>query len=168
MRQKIVIGLIVLAVVIAAYFIITSSKRASENTQNTEQNPENSKEDSQLPGDPTTSNTLDTSKDSIAVSTQLAGKSMTVDNAILTSAGFIVIHKIDIESGKIGEIIAQSNYLTAGQKQDLEITANLVSGSSYMAELHADTDGDKKFDSAKDMKVKINNLPVMAMFSVAR
>ena len=88
--------------------------------------------------------------DTIAVSDQVAGtKTITIDNVNLSKPGFIVISELSVAKG---EVLGTSKLLTAGAKQDLEVSlgANkLKAGVEYVAEIYQDN-GDKKFNSSTD------------------
>lgn len=112
--------------------------------------------------DTTTENPTIPTSDTIAVSTQVAGDSITIDNAFLEKAGFISIHEVDAK-GNAGAVVGVTNLLGVGAKQDLEIKAPVKAGAKYIAMLRMD-DGDKKFD-VKDLAVTKNKIAVMTMFS---
>lgn len=101
------------------------------------------------PGDGTTGGEIKLpTADKIIVTTQKAGKFITIDNISLTKPGYVVIHETGA-SGAIGPVIGATKWLSAGDKEDLTVSATTVSGKKYAAMLHYD-DGDKKFDAAKD------------------
>lgn len=116
-------------------------------TQNTETKPTNPMIPTKEPATNTPSG-----KDVIVVSTQIKGsKAVTVDNATLSKPGFIVINTLG-PSNNPATILGTSKLLTAGSKQDLEISLGsnkLVAGTEYTAEIYQD-DGDKKFNPTKD------------------
>jgi hypothetical protein len=66
-------------------------------------------------------------KNSLTVSTQKAGSSIIVDEVSLQKAGFIVIHEND--NGKPGKVVAQSNLVSVGTKQDLIVRLTTKTGT---------------------------------------
>lgn len=166
MKQKVILIVVAIIVIVGGiYWVMNRNKVvAPENNINTNQN--TGEITGELPKDNPDNNPTVPTSDTIAVSTQVAGNSITVDNAFLEKAGFITIHSVD-SKGKPGAIIGTSGLLSVGAKQDLEINAPVKSGEKYMAMLHID-DGDKKFDAAKDLVVKKNGIELMTMFSVSQ
>lgn len=170
MTQKVTIGIIVAIIVIGGVIWYAKSHKASApmNTNgNTVETNENSNDEftGDVPGDtPNTSNTPSTA--TVAVSTQLPGNSVTIDNVFLEKAGFVVISEVN-SKGQAGAIVGSSGYLGTGAKQDLEITANMKPGAKYIAQLREDN-GDKKFSDSQDKIVTNNNIGVMTMFSVSQ
>lgn len=168
MKQKILIAVIAVIVIVGgAYWYMSRNKvSAPETNSNTNQNSTEGEFTGDVPNDSTTENPTIPTSDTIAVSTQIAGDSVTVDNAFLEKAGYISIHEVDAK-GKAGAVIGVSGLLGTGAKQDLEIKAPIKSGSKYMAILRADN-GDKKFDVTKDLAVVKGSGNVMTMFSVSQ
>ena len=71
-----------------------------------------------------------------------------IDSVSLREPGFIIIH--ENQNGAPGKIIAQSQLLTAGARQDVNIIASLTPGNTYWAMLHKD-DGNGTFDAQYDL-----------------
>lgn len=168
MKQKVILALIAIAVIFGGVYLYMSQNKvvAPEDVTNMNSNVNGDEIIGELPGDPPDVDPTVPTSDTIAVSTQIAGDSVTVDNAFLEKVGFISIHEVD-SKGKPGAVIGVSGLLTAGVKQDLEIKAMLKPGAKYMAVLRVD-DGDKKFNVAKDLAVQKNNIDLMTMFSVSQ
>lgn len=168
MKQKVIIAIVAIIVILGGIYWYMSSNKAvapEGDSTITQDNPDaNFKGD--VPSDAQTPNPTIPTSATIAVSTQVAGDSITVDNAFLEKAGFISIHEVD-SKGKAGAVIGVSGLLGSGAKQDLEIKAAVKAGSKYIAMLRQD-DGDKKFDATKDAAVMKNNIDVMTMFSVSQ
>ncbi len=166
MKQKVILIILVIIVIVGGlyWFMNRNKVAAPENNVNTNQS--NSEIIGELPKDNPDNNPTVPTSDTIAVSTQVAGNSITVDNAYLEKAGFITIHSVD-SKGKAGEIIGTSGLLSVGAKQDLEINVPVKAGEKYIAMLRVD-DGDKKFDANKDISVTKGGINVMTMFSVSQ
>ncbi len=169
MKQKYIIAVITLIVIAGGvYWYISQNKAvAPEMNTNSEQtdNPD-ANYVGDVPGDSPDNNPTIPTADTVAVSTQVAGNYVTVDNAFLEKPGFISIHEVD-SKGKAGAVVGTSGLLGIGAKQDLEVKATLKAGSKYIAMLRVD-DGDKKFDAAKDASVLKDGIAVMTMFSVSQ
>ncbi len=167
MKQKMIIVIIVILIIIAGIYIYTKNNATDydANTNQTNNVSQDSDTTNDVPSDPQDDPQTPTS-DTIAVSTQIPGNAVTIDNAFLSKPGFITIHEVT-NQGATGKIIGTSGYLSVGPKQDLEITAKLVPGAKYIAMIHADN-GDKKFNEAQDSAITSNNAPVMTMFSVSQ
>jgi hypothetical protein len=86
----------------------------------------------------------------LSVSTQTAGRTVTIDSAKITTNSFIAI--FESNSGKPGKFVGSSALLTPGDKQDLEIRAAVSKGKTYIASMYQD-DGNKRFDANKDSLV---------------
>ena len=169
MKQKIVVIILAAIVVLGGIYLYINNNKAGApsdaNIQNTNSESEEEEYVGDVPGDAPDTSTQPTS-DTVAVSTQVPGDYVTIDNAFLEKAGFITIHEVNAK-GMAGNIIGTSGLLTTGPKQDLEIKATLKPGAKYMAMLHIDN-GDKKFNELTDVTVTNNNIPVMTMFSVSQ
>lgn len=167
MKQKHWIMLIIIAIIIGAGLFVYIQKNYGPESDDLTVNDTNQITEpiGDVPNDANTPNPAPTT-DTVAVSTQLAGDSVTIDNVFLSKAGFITIHEVDAK-GKAGKIIGTSGLLSTGGKQDLEIKAMLVAGSKYIAMLREDN-GDKKFTDSLDKAVTNKGIPVMTMFSVSQ
>lgn len=169
MKQKIIIAIVAIIVIAGGIYLYMHNKNSSNVANNTnQQNNEPQEGDvvgNEVPGDPEEDPQTPTS-DTIAVSTQAPGSSVTIDNVFLSKAGFITIHEVDAK-GMAGTIVGTSGLLSVGAKQDLEVVATLKPGAKYIAMVRADN-GDKKFNAAQDTAITNNGVPVMIMFSVSQ
>ncbi len=162
MKQKLLYGLAA-ALVIAGggYLLLNSGNEATAPvTQNTNI-------ETPLPTDiPASTDQLNTNssgispntpptKNTLVLSTQLAGPEITIDNVYLEQPGFIVIH--EIKNDAPSTVIGSSGWLSAGPGQDISFKANLKAGSTYFALLYQDN-GDKKFNIASDKKLPLFSL----------
>ena len=169
MKQKVIIAIVVVLIVGAGIYFYTQSKNSSDvaNTTNTQSNEpqEGDVVGNEVPGDPDEDPQTPTT-DTIAVSTQTPGDSVTIDNVFLSKAGFITIHETDAK-GMAGTIVGTSGLLSVGAKQDLEVATVLKPGAKYIAMVRADN-GDKKFNANQDAAILNNGVAVMIMFSVSQ
>ncbi len=172
MKQNHIIALIAGVIIIGGGLLYWNSREAAApetNTQNQtaeEQAANDANFQGDVPGDaPETNPTIPTS-DTIAVSTQIAGSSVTVDNVFLSKPGFVSIHEVN-SKGQPGNIIGTSGLLGTGPRQDLEINAAIVPGAKYIAMVRMDN-GDKKFNAQQDEAVLKDGTPLMIMFSVSQ
>jgi hypothetical protein len=100
----------------------------------------------------------------LSVSTQTAGRSVTIDAAKIATDSFIAI--FENTNGKLGKLVGSSALLTPGDKQDLEIRATISAGKTYIASIYKD-DGNKRFDANKDSLVlDSKGQPLSRTFSV--
>lgn len=168
MKQKVIIAVVVIALIAVGIYAYTrSGKDNTVNDDNQTNNANMSNEDDiigEVPGDPDEDPQTPTS-DTIAVSTQLAGEYVTIDNAFLSKPGFIVILEAGA-NGQPGKAIGSSGYLSVGAKQDLEVPAKIAAGGKYYAAVYADN-GDKKYTTV-DTAASKDNLPIQTMFSVSQ
>ncbi len=170
MKQNVIIGIVVAVVVAGGVIWYFNQNKAEapatvEQTNNADMNQDEEEFVGDVPGDAPDAASVPSSA-TVAVSTQVPGDSVTIDNVFLEKAGFVAIHEVDA-SGKPGAVIGSSGLLSAGAKQDLEIRAAIKPGGKYLAMLHSD-DGDKKFNATADVPVLNNNIAVMTMFSVSQ
>jgi hypothetical protein len=167
MKQKVIIAIIALLVIAGGIYVYTQQDDNSVESNNNQTNdlPQEGDIVGDVPQDPE-EDPLTPTSDTIAVSTQIAGDSVTIDNAYFSKPGFISIHEVT-SKGMAGNVIGTSGYLTVGPKQDLEITATLTPGAKYIAMLRADN-GDKKFNAQQDEAITSNDAPIMTMFSVSQ
>lgn len=98
----------------------------------------------------------------VVVLDQPASDFVTIDNYVLSGAGFVVIHEANT-NGSLGKIVGQSGLLAAGRGQDLELNIKLVSGKKYVAQLYLDN-GDKKFNPSTDTAIPNNGSTISANF----
>lgn len=168
MKQKVLIAVIAI-LAIAAVVLIYTRNQNNEIANDTETNQNNEPQEGDVvgdvPGDPE-GDPLTPTTDTIAVSTQVPGSSVTIDNVYLSKPGFIDIHE-STSNGQPGKSVGVSGYLGVGAKQDLEITATLVPGGKYFAVVHVDN-GDKKYTYPTDAAAMSEGLPVQTMFSVSQ
>lgn len=97
---------------------------------------------------------IDVGGGSITVADQESLNTVTL-SADLTAPGFITIHEALGRSP--ADIIGTSEYLEAGEHNDLVIHLDeeMLPGFMYITLLHAD-DGDKSYETMKDLPVKVN------------
>lgn len=169
MKQKvIVIVVLVVILLIGGYWYFNgknSANNSNGNNTNSTYSQTNNTSKGDVPGD-SGPNPQTPTTDTIAVSTQVPGNSINIDNAYLSEPGFIVIHEATAD-GKPGNIIASSGLLGVGPIQDLEIKVTVKAGAKYFAMLHKDN-GDKKFNVATDAPITANDIPIMTLFSVSQ
>lgn len=166
-KQTLMLGLIAAIVVAGGVYLYMSRNQAvAPDSNNTDSNINLGNLNGNVPNDSNTSNPTIPTSDTIAVSTQVSGDSITVDNAFLEKAGYISIHEVD-SKGKPTTVIGSSGLLGVGAKQDLEIKAMVKSGSKYIAMLRVDN-GDKKFNVAQDPAVTKDGIAVMTLFDVSQ
>jgi hypothetical protein len=175
MKQNIVIGIVAALVIIGGIIWYMNQNKAAAPTVNDNTNAISEEEEKMVeedadyvgdvPGDAPTNTNVPTSA-TVAVSTQLPGNSVTIDNVFLDKAGFVAIREVDAK-GQPTAIIGSSALLGTGARQDLEITAPIKAGGKYIAMLYTDN-GDKKFNSTSDTVVLNKNVPIMMMFSVSQ
>jgi hypothetical protein len=168
MNQKIIIAVVAAVVLIGGVYLYTNNRKAvaPETNTNVAINPETNLPEGDVPNDSPESNPTIPTTDTIAVSTQLAGDSVTIDNVFLSQPGFITIHEVT-SKGQAGNIIGTSGLLGVGPKQDLDIRAMLNAGAKYIAMVRVDN-GDKKFNAQQDVAVVKDGAPLMIMFSVSQ
>ncbi|MEZ4180484.1 MAG: hypothetical protein R3B41_03180 [Candidatus Doudnabacteria bacterium] len=161
---------IIILVLLGGYWLLTQNKQAGapensdipglegqENFESQDQTSEN--------GQSTATNQLPTSTSALAISTQIAGGSITIDNFYLDEPGFIVIHQLN-NDGSLGAIIGKSGYLGQGSGQDLLITAKVSAEQQYTGVIYKDN-GDKSFNSNSDNPVlQPTGKPIMNNFQV--
>ncbi len=170
MKQKVIIAIVAVIIILGAVIWYVSAQKAiapemnNETSQSANTNTELPPGD--VPGDaPETNPTIPTS-DTIAVSTQIPGDSVTIDNVFLSKPGFIDIHE-STSNGQPGKSIGASGLLGVGAKQDLEINAPIKPGAKYFAVIHVDN-GDKKYTYPADAIAMKDGLPLQIMFSVSQ
>lgn len=154
-------GLIAIVLLVGIVWFLTKGNEASAPTQNDYASNQNYQQptDTTAPATSTPATNQPTGKDIVVVSDQSVGtKSVTVDNAVLSKAGFIVITYA--KDGK--QVLGSSKLLTAGTKQDLEITLTkaLDKANTYVAQIYVD-DGDKVFNISKDKSLAAITSPAI-------
>lgn len=167
MKHKVVIGVLAAIIILGGgYWYFSQNKAAAPETQEIIGDvPNDRDEQNEINTDATTNTTPSTDK--IVVSAQLPGSDITVDNISLSKPGFVVVYELD-SAGRLGKVVGTSNYLTAGNKQDLEVKATVVANRKYSAVLYVDN-GDKKFDAATDAQAKdANEYTASSTFSVGQ
>ncbi len=87
----------------------------------------------------------------IIVSDQYPGNVVYISSVQLANSGWVEIHKDN--AGTPGAIIGSAWFDKGVNPGKVTLTEKTVDGSTYYAMLHSD-DGDKKFDSAKDLPLK--------------
>ncbi len=168
MKQKYILaGIIVLAIVLFGWWWLGRSNEATAPETSTPMNQDQNEATDNVPEpgeDGTATNQLPTTNDAVAVSDQVSGTSITIDNYVLNKAGFIEIHEVTSENSP-GAIVGASGYLIAGRGQDLEVNAKVVAGREYMAMIHID-DGDKKFNATKDLPALSGGNTIISTFKI--
>ena len=107
---------------------------------------------------------LSGAKNSLVVSDQPAGDTVSVSSLTLENAAWVAVHEDD--NGKPGRILG-AQLFPAGATHDgtVELLRGTTEKGIYYAMLHAD-DGDHAFDAAKDMPINgADGNPVMAKFT---
>lgn len=170
MKQKIIIAIVIALLAIAGiYLYMNSQNKDSKEINNNEQTTQDQSQKDDIVGDvpmDPKEDPLAPTTDTIAVSPQIAGSSVTIDNVFLSKPGFIDIHEATA-AGEPGKSVGVSGYLGVGAKQDLEITAPIVAGKKYFAVVHYDN-GDKKYTYPADAAAMKDSLPIQALFSVSQ
>jgi hypothetical protein len=154
-----IIILIAIALLTAWYFRRPATNNDVNNTSPTSQNGA----PVTIPGD-NDQIELPTAENSIIVSDQRVGSTIDIDQLQLMEPGYVVIKTS--AAGQPGTIVARSNLLSAGTKQDLVISYSAKAGT-YYAVLYKD-DGDGKFDAAKDIALNSTDGQVMTTFMVVQ
>lgn len=87
-----------------------------------------------------------TADDLMAADQSGDGRSVLVDDAVLTAGGYLVVH--DDDCGQPGRIIGVSALLTPGEHRDLAVrlTTPLTTSSQVFLMLHAEDNGNTTFD----------------------
>lgn len=170
MKQKYYLIIAAVIIILAGgYWLLTRGNNASApetaNTNESEQSQTNKNSNANTSQTNTASNQLGTSTSAVAISAQIAGNYVTVDNFYLQTAGFIVIYEA-ADDGGAGKVVGQSGVLS-GTGQDLEIKATVQAGKKYLAMIHVDN-GDKKFNGTTDVAaVGPNNTRIAVSFQVS-
>jgi hypothetical protein len=87
----------------------------------------------------------------IVVSDQFPGNIVYISSVQLAQPGFVVIHKDN--AGTPGAVIGYQYFDKGINPGKITLTSPTVDGGIYYAMLHSDN-GDKKFDSVKDIPLK--------------
>jgi hypothetical protein len=87
----------------------------------------------------------------IVMSDQYPGNVVYLSSVQLSNGGWVAIHKD--EAGKPGAIIGSMYFEKGINPGKITLTSSTVEGGIYYAMLHSD-DGDKIFNSAKDLPLK--------------
>jgi len=154
-------GLIAIVLLAGIVWFLANGNKASAPTQDVFTTNQNYQDPTTpiTPSDSSTATNQPSGNDVVVVSDQAAGsKSVTVDNAVLSKAGFIVISYA--KDGKF--VLGASKLLTAGTKQDLEIplTKAMDKTNAYVAQIYVD-DGDKVFNINKDKSLSAITSPAI-------
>lgn len=166
-KKYYLVGVIILVVIAAIIFFTSKGNKAvaPENIDMTNQN-EQSNNETDIPeptNETTATNTLPETTSALAVSTQIAGSEVTIDNFFLEEPGFIVIHSQS--NNGLGEILGRSGYLGAGNGQDLLISATIEAGTNYLAVIYSD-DGSRTFNNEDSPLLQPDGDPVSVQFQV--
>lgn len=158
MKQKrlaLLLGIIILAVLVY-WFTQNHKASAPENGNAPAEGTENTIPSSSNSNSNTSSSQV---KDSVVMSEQTSGSSVTIDNFYLSKPGFIAIQDSS------GTVIGHSGLLQAGMGQDLEISAPVKTGRSYSAVIYVD-DGNAKFNATEDQALTVNGSTLSSQFNV--
>ncbi|NDE68428.1 hypothetical protein EB052_02370 [bacterium] len=99
----------------------------------------------------------------IVVTDQFPGNIVYVSSVQLVNPGFVVIHKD--ASGTPGAIIGSQWFDKGINPGKVNLSSSTVENGVYYAMLHADTDGNGKFDAAIDKPLTdASGNPIMRMF----
>ncbi|QQS22594.1 hypothetical protein IPM19_03105 [bacterium] len=156
MKQKtnkhLIEGLIALVLIIGLGWLVLRSRNASAPTETTNtQNSQQPATQTPAPTNTTPATNQLASNDSVAVSTQSDNtKVVYIDNVNLSKPGFVVITTEGPDDAV--KVIGTSKLITAGEKQDLQITLSnhiLDSSINYSVLLYQDN-GDKVFNIKTD------------------
>lgn len=105
-------------------------------------------DDNSLGSNATTTTSVATTENKVAVSNQPAGNMVKLDSVSMTFDGWVVVH--EDRDGKPGNILGAQRFdkgtYTSGQ---VELLRGTVAGGKYYVMLH-DDDGDRVFDHTKD------------------
>lgn len=165
MKKKqiwIIVGIIVAGVLVWWLFFASNKATAPDGSDNGETSEVLPQDDPNQPLPEGSATNQLPNGDGLAVLAQQAGSFVTVDNYKLSKPGFVVIHVANVEDAP-GAIIGKSGLLQAGSGQDLEITAKIETGKTYIAMLHYDN-GDKKFDATTDLAATSKDQAIMVTF----
>lgn len=136
MREKIILGTLVIIIVIVIGTVMWSNKKMKDIEQNQQILDNNSMG-------------LIVGKNALNVNDQKPGILANISLVILEDKGYVVIH--EITDGKPGKIIGSSALLNRGESKNIsvELFNTLKEGKSYMAMLHIDN-GDGLFEASLD------------------
>ncbi len=115
----------------------------------------------------TDTTTLDTSSDSnrVVVLDQFPGNIVYISSVQLSKPGFVVI-KSD-KNGVAGDVLGSQYFDKGINPGKITLSKSTVDGGMYYAQLFLD-DGDKKFDSTKDLPVNDSSgNAIMKLFKVS-
>jgi hypothetical protein len=138
--QWIVTAIVIVALIVIGIMVFGNKKSDTNIVDNT----------SPIINDSTNTGTLEVNR--IIVTDQYPGNVIYISSLNLSKPGWVVVHAD--KAGKPGDVIGSMYFdkgLTAGSK--ITLSKSTVEGGIYYAVLHMD-DGDKKFDSVKDMHLK--------------
>lgn len=150
MKNKgIIIFIVVIIIIIAGFFLFNSFLKNNVIEQDTSPQ-EVIKEDA-----------------SLIVPEQAGGTNVFIEKAFLPDGGYVVVHRA--EDGKPDKIIGVSEYLQGGSSDNflMDIDEEVVEGDILFAVLHADGNGDEKFDPLLDPLIFDNDgNPVSVEFNI--
>lgn len=160
--KYIIEGILAILIIIGLIWFFTTGNNATAPTIEQPASDQNSQPSSTpTPNSGTATNIL-SEIDTLAVSTQLKNsQSVIIDNVNLSQPSFIAIILPAISEDK-EIVLATSKLLSAGEKQDLEIslgTAKLTA-TEYVARIYRDN-GDKKFNKQTDSLIEGSKAMVM-------
>ena len=104
--------------------------------------------------------------DIVEVRDNLPGDSVVIPRVVLSSPGFVMIHKSD--NGRTGAIVMTGDYLPAGESKDVVVHTGIEtqSGESYFAMLHVDDGNGNYDDPGRDSPVVLNGEIVQEEFLI--
>ena len=135
--QWVVTVIVIAILIILGYYIIKGNSAKAPSTTVTEES--------------VIDNNTQNNINRIVVSDQYPGNVVYVSSVQLASPGWVEIHKDN--NGVPGAIIGSVYFDKGTYPGKINLTEKTVDGKLYYAMLHND-DGDKKFDSSKDLPLK--------------
>ncbi len=152
--------LLIIIVLIGAYMFYRDNNSSSETTNET------SNMDVQSNSDQDMDQTILAEED-VVFAQATAGEEFLTANATIQSPGYVIIY--DNNEGTPGEVIGQSEYLSAGESGDIMVDVNKVlDEDEYIYAMLYSDDGDQVFDSVNDAPIMSKaGEPIMMMIIVA-
>lgn len=157
-----------IVILIIGYWLLTRDNKATapeinDTTTEGTQGQENFEAGSEDDDNTTATNQLPQTRSAIAVSAQISGNEVIIDNFYLEEAGFIVIHELN--NGSLGRAIGNSSLLNPGSRQDLIISAPIKANTQYSAAVYKDN-GNQRYDNSDSLVMQSNGQPVAMQFQV--
>ncbi len=107
-------------------------------------------------------------KNAVVMNDQKPGTSLVGSTVYLENSGFLVIH--EDANGAPGQILGASALLQSGENKNIRVTLTRQTkdGETLHAMLHADSDGNGKFQASIDTPVQsILGGPIHGMFKIS-